>query len=102
MLKNAKPPHPGEVLLKDFLIPNQIQQTELAEHLGWTYARLNEIINQRRGVTADSAHSFAEAFNTTPEFWMDIQTRWDLWCAKKTHKKIAALPKKFFNSGRES
>ena len=44
--KNRKPSHPGEVLLKDFLEPNNIQQTQLAEHLGWTYARLNEIVNQ--------------------------------------------------------
>jgi addiction module HigA family antidote len=82
---------PGQVLLNSFLIPNQIQQKTLAAHLGWTYARLNEIINARRGITADSALSLAEAFNTTPEFWMDLQRDWDLNKAKKNHIKVSKL-----------
>jgi len=94
--KNRKPSHPGEVLLKDFLEPNNIQQTQLAEHLGWTYARLNEIVNQRRGVTAKSALSFSDAFGTEPEFWLMLQMNWDLWHAKQTHIQAKPLPKKLF------
>lgn len=96
--KNKKPSHPGEVLLKVFLEPNNIQQIKLAEHLGWTYARLNEIVNQRRGVTADSALSLSEAFGTEPEFWLNLQMNWDLWHAKQSHKAVKLLPKTLYQS----
>lgn len=96
-LKKNKPKHPGEVLLKEFLEPLNLLQKQFVEHLGWTYARLNEIVNQRRGVTADSALSFAEALGTTPEYWLDLQRNWDLWHAKQTHVsvKLLVLKKKY-------
>lgn len=90
-MDEKKPPHPGEILLKQFLEPNGLSQLALAEHLGWTYARLNEIINIKRGVTADSALTFSEAFDTSPEYWMKLQTDWDLWHAKKTHKQAKPI-----------
>jgi addiction module HigA family antidote len=83
--KNIIPTHPGEVLYKDFLEPLGLSQKQFAEHLGWTYPRLNEIINMRRGVTADSALAFGEAFGMEPEFWLDLQTQWDLWNARHAH-----------------
>lgn len=89
---NRSPSHPGEILLKDFLEPLNLSQKQFAEHLGWTYARLNEIINKRRGVTADSALSFAESFGMEPEFWLNLQRDWDLWKAKQTHSAINSLP----------
>ena len=52
--KNRPPTHPGEMLLKEFLEPLGITQTEFSRHLGWPYARLNEIIKGKRGVTAAS------------------------------------------------
>lgn len=87
-----RPSHPGEILLKDFLEPWGLTQKEFAEHLGWTYPRLNEIINMRRGVTADSALAFAEAFNMEPEFWLNLQRDWDLWQAIRTHTPVRRLP----------
>jgi addiction module HigA family antidote len=90
--KNTQPPpHPGEVLLKKFLEPIGLSQKQFAEHLGWTYARLNEIVNMRRGVTADSALSFAEAFGTEAEFWLDLQRDWDLYRARQTHTRVERL-----------
>lgn len=87
MLPTKRPPtHPGEMLLKEFLEPMGINQKEFATHLGWTYARLNEIVNGRRGVSAESALSFADAFNMEPEFWLNLQRDWDLWHAKRKHK----------------
>lgn len=85
------PAHPGEVLLKDFIEPWCLSQKQLAEHLGWTYARLNEIINMRRGVTADSALAFAEAFNMAPEFWLNLQRDWDLWHAAQVRTPVSPL-----------
>ena len=90
-MKKTKPLHPGEILLKEFLEPQDLLQKQFVEHLGWTYARLNEIVNQRRGVTADSALAFAEAFGTEPEYWLDLQRDWDLWHAKQTHASVKPL-----------
>lgn len=99
MISKKRPPaHPGEILFKDFLEPLGLSQKEFAEHLGWTYPRLNEIINIRRGVTADSALAFGEAFGIKPEFWLNLQVQWDLWQAKQTHspvKLIAQAKEKF-------
>jgi addiction module HigA family antidote len=89
---NCSLSHPGEILLKDFLEPLNLSQKQFAEHLGWTYARLNEIVNTRRGVTADSALSFAESFGMEPEFWLNLQRDWDLWKAKQTHSSVDPLP----------
>lgn len=92
MASDRMPTHPGKVLLSDFLEPLGLSQKQFAEHLGWTYPRLNEIINMRRGVTADSALAFSEAFGMEPEFWLNLQCDWDLWHAKKTHLPIKLLP----------
>lgn len=90
--KNRTPPHPGEILLKEFLEPFGLSQKQFAEHLGWTYPRLNEIVNMHRGVTADSALAFSEAFGMDPEFWLNLQRNWDLWHARKSHSTIKLLP----------
>jgi len=94
MLPKKRPPtHPGEMLLKEFLEPLKMTQKEFAEHLGWTYARLNEIVNGRRNVTADSALSLGEALKTGPEFWLNLQRDWDLWHSMQYHEKIQPLKK---------
>jgi len=79
------------MLLKEFLEPAGISQKDFCQHLGWTYARLNEIINKRRGITADSALALAEAFQMEPEFWLNLQRDWDLWHVKSKHKKVRPL-----------
>lgn len=83
--------HPGQVLLSHFIEPLGISQKKLAEHLGWTYARLNEITNMRRGITADTALAFSEAFDTPPEYWLDLQRDWDLSHAKAIHMPVKRL-----------
>lgn len=89
--KNRAPTHPGEMLLKEFLEPNNLTQKALAEHLGWTYARLNEIIHGKRGLTADSALALADAFKMEAEFWLNLQRDWELWHAQKKHKHVKPL-----------
>lgn len=91
--KKRAPTHPGEMLLKEFLEPMQITQKDFAKHLGWTYARLNEIINGRRGVSADSALAFADAFKMEAEFWLNLQRDYDLWQAAQDHKKVKPFAK---------
>lgn len=59
-------------------MPAGISQVEFARQLGWPRPKLNEIINGRRGITAHSALDLAEALDTSPELWMNLQSAWDL------------------------
>ena len=93
MLPKYRPPtHPGEMLLEEFLKPIGISQKAFAKHLGWTYARLNEIINKHRKVTASSALTLSDALGTSPEFWLNLQQQYDLWYEMRKHHHIEALP----------
>ena len=70
--------HPGEVLLHDFLEPLGITQRALSVHLGIPIQRINQIVKGRRGVSPETAWLLSDAFNTTPEFWMNLQVNHDL------------------------
>lgn len=74
-------PHPGEILEAEFLEPLGVTQTELADRIGVSFRRINELVNGKRGVTPDTALRLARAFGTTAEFWMNLQQAWDLWHA---------------------
>lgn len=74
-------PHPGEILKQDFLVPLGITQTELAERMVVPIQRVNQICRGRRAITPDTALRLAQLFGTTPEFWLNAQTAWDLWHA---------------------
>jgi addiction module HigA family antidote len=89
--KNRPPTHPGEMLLKEFLEPLGVSQSDLARHMGWTFARLNEIVRGRRRVTADSALALGEALGTGPELWLNLQRDWDLWHSLRDHSPVPLL-----------
>ena len=76
------PVHPGEVLAEEFLKPWGMSQNRLAQYMGITTARLNDIIHGRRGITGDSALRLARATHTTPEFWLNLQALYDLESAR--------------------
>lgn len=75
---HRQPTHPGEMLLAGFLKPLGLTQRELAEAIGVPYQRVNEIVNQRRGITPSTAPRLSRYFGTSSGFWMNGQTRWDL------------------------
>ncbi len=83
MKQPKKPFHPGEILLEEFLEPMGMSQAAFAEKLGWTKAKLNELIKGKRGITADSALDLSEALGTSPKLWMNFQSTWDLYQAIK-------------------
>lgn len=89
--KYRSPTHPGEMLLKEFLEPAGISQKEFSKHLGWSYARLNEIVHGHRSITVDSALSLSESLGTTPEFWLNLQQQYDLWYGMQDHKPVQKL-----------
>ena len=76
--KHRLPTHPGQVLLLEFMEPLDLTQVAFAAHLGVSVQRLNELINGKRGVTPDTAWLLASALRTTPQFWMNLQTTYDL------------------------
>ena len=78
MQQPKNPFHPGEILLEEFLEPAGVTQTELARRIGWTRARLNELIKGKRGVTAEAALDLAEMLGTSAKLWMNLQATYDL------------------------
>ena len=88
--KNRIPTHPGEVLLEEFLRPLDLTQVALAEHLGVSVQRINELVKGKRGVTPETAWLLAQAFGTTPEFWINLQTAYDLVRARPK-RRLRAL-----------
>ncbi len=79
---SRQPTHPGEVLLEEFLIPMGITQQELASAIHVPYQRINEIVRGRRGVTPSTALRLAKFFGVSADFWLNLQLRWDLYCAQ--------------------
>jgi len=71
-------PHPGETLREDFLVPLGMSVNQLALELRVPATRLTEIVRGRRGISADTALRLARYFNTTPKFWLNLQTSYDL------------------------
>ncbi len=82
--------HPGKILLKEYLEPMGLTQKELADHLGIPIQRVNEIIRGKRGVSSDTAWLLSKALNTSPEFWLNLQSLHDLSSHRPT-KEIAPL-----------
>jgi len=89
--KNRPPTHPGQMLLKTFLVPRSMSQQEFSTFVGWTYARVNEIVNGRRGISAETALVLADTFDMEPEFWLNLQRDWDLWHAMQNHKHLPPI-----------
>ena len=75
---NRKATHPGVILLKEFLEPMNVTQKALATHIGIPIQRINEVVRGKRGVSPNTAWLLSEAFNTTPEFWLNLQNTFDL------------------------
>ena len=84
MARQPKNPfHPGEILLEEFLEPLGMTQAAFAEKIGWTKARVNELVRGKRGVTAEAALDLADVLGTSPKLWMNLQASYDLDRAKK-------------------
>ncbi len=83
MIKNGmRPIHPGEILREDYMLPLGLSATALAHALGVTPARINDIVRERRGITADTALRLARYFGTDAQSWINLQTAYDLRVAE--------------------
>lgn len=74
---------PGDVLFEEFLAPLEISQTQLAKEIGVPPNRINQIINGKREITADTALRLGAYFGIDPEFWLNLQIRYNLKLAKE-------------------
>ncbi|NQV16574.1 HigA family addiction module antidote protein [bacterium] len=79
---NRTPTHPGEMLLEEFLKPMGISQKQLSVELRVPFQRVNELVNGKRGITPSTALRLSKFFGNTPDFWMNLQQRWDLYWVK--------------------
>ncbi|MBI5367434.1 MAG: HigA family addiction module antidote protein [Planctomycetes bacterium] len=86
------PTHPGQVLHEEFLIPLAVTQVALAHHIGVSVQRINELVRGKRGITPGTAWLLAQAFETTPEFWLNLQATHDLARSRPT-KAVRRLRK---------
>lgn len=78
MPKKIQPIHPGEILMEEFLIPFKISQYRIAKDIGVAPRRINEIVHGSRAITADTALRLGKYFNTSPQFWLNLQSHFDL------------------------
>lgn len=87
MAKQPENPfHPGEILLEEFLVPAGVTQSAFAKKIGWTRARLNELIKGKRGISAEAALDLADTLGTSAKVWMNLQTTYDLDRARKKRR----------------
>lgn len=85
--KYRPPSHPGEILLKDFLEPMGITQRQLADALHVPYQRINELVNQKRGITPSTAIRLSKFFGNSSNFWLNLQQNWDLYHVLKEEEE---------------
>lgn len=83
---NREPTHPGEMLKEEFLIPMNLTQRELADAIHVPYQRINELINKKRGVTPSTALRLSKFFGVSPDFWLNLQMRFELYKAQNKEK----------------
>ncbi len=92
MAKNRmRPIHPGEILREEYLVPFGISANSLARALKVTPARINDIVRERRGITADTALRLARYFGTDARSWLNLQAAYDLRVAELSQAKQIAL-----------
>jgi addiction module HigA family antidote len=87
LMTKRKPASVGEILTEEFLEPLGLTQGELATAMGVARKHANELCNDRRAITADTALILARVFETSPDFWLNLQRRIDLWEAMNTPKR---------------
>jgi addiction module HigA family antidote len=86
MAKNMPPIHPGQILLEEFLQPMGISQYRISKDISVPPRRINEIVHGKRSITADTALRLGKFFGMSPQFWLNLQSRYDLEVAEDALK----------------
>jgi len=93
MVKKRKPTHPGEILDEDYIKPLNLNLQKLADRLGIARNTLFKIRTGKAGITPAIALSLAEAFDTTPQLWLNLQANYDLWVEDQEHTNVRPIVK---------
>ncbi len=86
------PPHVGEILREMYLEPSNISVTEAAKRLGVSRQAISRLINEKAGISADMALRLAQAFGTSPEYWMNMEKQYELWQAMCENEDLNIEP----------
>ena len=97
MAKKLKPVHPGEILMEEFLIPLKISQYRLAKDIDVSPGRINEIIHGKRAISANTALRIGKYFNVSPQFWLNLQSHYDLEIQSESLTNILKNKVKIFH-----
>ncbi len=100
-----RPTHPGNIIKEDYLLPLSITIKDMADTLGVSRKTLSKIINERGAITPDMALRLSRAFDTTPDFWLNLQQNFDLWqaeTASKEWQKVKPFPQSMLHSNSSS
>jgi len=92
-ITKRKPVSVGEMLKEEFLTPMKITQSQLADAMGVGRKTVNELCNDRRAITADTALMLAKVFQNSPDFWLNLQQRNDIWSALNTPSRRERIDK---------
>jgi len=95
-----RPTHPGNIIKEDYLLPLSITIKGMADTLGVSRKTLSKIINERGSITPDMALRLSRAFDTTPDFWLNLQKNYDLWkaeTASKEWQKVKPFPQRILH-----
>ena len=91
LMTKRKPVTVAEMLTEEFMAPLSVTQGQLAKAMGVSRRMINEICNNKRAVTVDTALMLARVFGNTPDFWLNLQRRNDIWAALHTPKRMARV-----------
>jgi len=91
IITKRQPVSVGEMLIEEFMEPLAVTQGQLAAAMGVSRRMINEICNNKRSVTVDTALMLAKVFGNTPDFWLNVQRRNDIWAALHTPKRMARV-----------
>ena len=84
---DREPTHPGEMLLQEFLMPLGMTQRDLATSIHVSFQRVNEAVRGKRGITPSTALRLSKFLGTSPDYWMSLQLRWNLYQTQRTEGK---------------
>jgi len=93
MIKKRKPTHPGSILEEDYIKPLNLNLDKLADRLGIARNTLYKVRSGEARITPALALSLSEAFDTTPQLWLNLQQKYDLWMAEHEHIRVAPIIK---------
>jgi len=82
------PTHPGEILKEEFLVPLEMTQSHLAKALHTSFRAINELVNEKRGITIEMALKLSKYFGTTPQLWLNLQNQYDLYRVSVKKKEL--------------